>query len=144
MDIKQVPHVVIETPGSKIKKTYEQTILRREDMFDCGIDIVKQIETDYGKQIDNAVLNAVLKVGINIDKPQLEKALYDAKSFYDDGYKDAKKEVIKKIYYAIKNEYCDVVGSCEKCKECFHPYICMTKVTLDEVLKLIENEKGEE
>lgn len=145
-DLKQVPHVVIETPGSKIKKSYEQIMeTGGDDMFDCGIHQFQQtVSRDLSEQFDKMVVNEVRKVGIEIDKPQLERALLDAKSFYDDGYKDAKKEVLEKIYYDIKTEFCNVVGSCKMCNECFDPYFCTIKVALDEVLNLIEDSKGEE
>lgn len=66
-------------------------------MFDCGIneivgDMVSSIETEKEKLI----LKAVQSVGIDVDKKQLEKALFDAKSFYNDGYEDAKKQYEQK------------------------------------------------
>jgi len=141
MDIKQVPHVVIETGGEKIKKSYEQIMERGEiGLFDCGIHKIQQ---EMETQFEDNVLKAVQKVGISIDKPQLERAILDAKSFYKDGFQDAKKEVAEKIKYAIKTEYCDVIGSCEVCKESIYPYVCMTKVPLDEVMKIIDDYMGE-
>ncbi len=66
-------------------------------MFDCGInkiivDMVKSIEEKDEKMI----FKAVQDVGIDVDKKQLEKALINAKSFYDDGYRDAKKQYERK------------------------------------------------
>lgn len=140
MDIKQVPHVVIETGGQKIKKSYEQIMERGgNSMFDCGIhEIQQEMET----QFEDNVLKAVQKVGISIDKPQLERALTDAKSFYDDGYKDAKKEVFEEVTRIIKNEYCGYDGDCDSCKK-EHPYICRLDVAIDEILELIDSIKGE-
>jgi hypothetical protein len=140
MDIKQVPHVVIETSGEKIKKSYEQIMERGGNyMFDCGIHAIQeQIQMEY----EDNVVKAVQKVGISIDKPQLERALLDAKSFYNDGYKDAKKEMFEEVTRIIKNEYCAYDGDCDSCKK-EHPYICRLEVELDEILELIDGIKGE-
>ncbi len=99
MDIKQVPHVVIETGGETIKKSYEQIMEQGGvGMFDCGIHKIQQ---EMETQFEDNVLKAVQKVGISIDKPQLERALTDAKSFYDDGYKDGKM-LLELVYKKLK------------------------------------------
>ena len=140
MVLKQVPHIVIETGGEKIKKSYEQIMERGGiDLFDCGIHKIQQ---EMETQFEDNVVKAVQKVGISIDKPQLERALLDAKSFYDDGYKDAKKEVFEEVTRVIKNEYCAYDGDCGSCKK-EHPYICRLEVELDEILELIDGIKGE-
>jgi hypothetical protein len=144
MDIKQVPHVVIETGGEKIKKSYEQIMERGgNSMFDCGIhEFVAEVSREVTEKHDAMVVEEVRKVGIDIDKPQLERAIIDAKSFYDDGYKDAKKEVFEEVKRVIKNEYCAYDGDCDSCKK-EHPYICRLEVELDEILELIDGIKGE-
>lgn len=144
MDIKQVPHVVIETGGEKIKKSYEQIMeIGGNNMFDCGIHQFQQrVSRDISKKFDKMVMEEVIKVGIDIDKPQLERALTDAKSFYDDGYKDAKKEVFEEVKRVIKNEYCAYDGDCDSCKK-EHPYICRLEVAIDEILELVDGIKGE-
>ena len=144
MDIKQVPHVVIETGGQKIKKSYEQIMETGGDcMFDCGIhEFVAKVSRQVTEKHDAMVVEEVRKVGIDIDKERLERAILDAKSFYDDGYKDAKKEVFEEVKRVIKNEYCSYDGDCDSCKK-EHPYICRLEVELDEILELIDGIKGE-
>lgn len=62
-------------------------------MFDCGInEIVSDMVTSMEEENEKMIYKAVQSVGIDIDKEQLEKALFNAKSFYDDGYNDAKKQ----------------------------------------------------
>lgn len=62
-------------------------------MFDCGInEIIGDVVTSIEKEKEKMVYKAVQSVGIDVDKEQLEKALFNAKSFYIDGYKDAKKQ----------------------------------------------------
>lgn len=62
-------------------------------MFDCGINkIFSDWESRMETENEKMILKAVQSVGIDIDKEQLEKALFNAKSFYIDGYKDAKKQ----------------------------------------------------
>ena len=62
-------------------------------MFDCGInEIVSNITSSIETEKEKMILKAVQSVGIDVDKEQLEKALFNAKSFYIDGYKDAKKQ----------------------------------------------------
>lgn len=129
MDIKQVPHVVIETGGEKIKKSYEQIMERGGiGLFDCGIHAIQeQIQMEY----EDNVLKAVQKVGISVDKPQLERALLDAKSFYDDGYKDGKmllELVYKKLQALIYSDFdCHEVVSDEDIDLVFGEYIDLRK-----------------
>lgn len=62
-------------------------------MFDCGInEIVGEVVSSIETEKEKLILKAVQSVGVDVDKKQLEKALFNAKSFYDDGYKDAKKK----------------------------------------------------
>lgn len=50
--------------------------------------IVEIIQKDLKMQLDGAVIKAVQEVGINVDKERLERALYDARAFYEEGYRD--------------------------------------------------------
>ena len=61
-------------------------------MFDCGINqIVSDVVSSIEQENEKRIYKAVQSVGIHVDKKQLEKALCNAKSFYNDGYEDAKK-----------------------------------------------------
>ena len=66
-------------------------------MFDCGISkIIGDVVTSMEEENEKMIYKAVQSVGIDVDKKQLEKALLNAKSFYIDGYKDAKKQYERK------------------------------------------------
>ena len=64
--------------------------------------IIETIETDVRMQYENGVLKAVKNVGFNIDKERLTQALVDSRSFYDEGYRDAKLEY-KREWISVKN-----------------------------------------
>jgi hypothetical protein len=115
--------------------------LAREDGGACQLADVHTSEEERSKDCPLVEIEE-RKVGIDIDKPQLERALTDAKSFYDDGYKDAKKEVFEEVTRVIKNEYCTYDGDCDSCKK-ENPYCCRLEVSIDEILELIDGIKGE-
>lgn len=50
--------------------------------------IIEIIQKDLKMQVEGATLKAVLECGVNVDKERLERALYDARSFYDEGYRE--------------------------------------------------------
>lgn len=92
-------------------------------MFDCGIDIIiNELQT----QFENDCLKAVQAYGFNIDKYQLKKAITDSKSFYDEGYLDAKRKFERPHGDWIKEEkvfggFGDsiLVNTCSLCHESF-------------------------
>lgn len=53
------------------------------------INIVEQIHHDLMEQKENAIMKAVSKFDVVVDKERLMQALKDAKAFYDEGYRDA-------------------------------------------------------
>lgn len=58
--------------------------------------LIEQITNQIKFEYDNGVLKAVQNVGFNVDKERLAKALMDSRSFYNEGYEDAKKKYDKK------------------------------------------------
>lgn len=44
--------------------------------------------SEINKTVEGEIMNAVMKVGVDVDKERLLKALIDAKSFYEEGYAD--------------------------------------------------------
>ena len=52
--------------------------------------LVKIIKDQMKYEYENNILKAVQNIGIDVDKKRLEKALMDSRSFYDEGYADAK------------------------------------------------------
>lgn len=51
-------------------------------------DIVNQMAKNYAKQTDEAIYTAVRKIGVNVDKAELEKALRYDRDQYVKGYQD--------------------------------------------------------
>lgn len=63
---------------------------------------------------DGAVLSAVMKVGIDVNKEELIKALAYDRQQYEKGYADAKAEIVRckdcKHYTEPNIEYCELYG----------------------------------
>ena len=75
-------------------------------MFNCGIELIfDELKT----KIENDCVEAVQHYGFNIDKDQLLRALKESKSFYDEGYADAKKE-FSFVHIIIKHP---LLGDCD-------------------------------
>jgi hypothetical protein len=64
--------------------------------------IIETIETDMRMQYKNGVLKAVKNIGFNVDKERLTQALVDSRSFYNEGYNDAKNEY-KREWISVKD-----------------------------------------
>lgn len=92
-------------------------------MYESPIQkLVTDIETNIRQQEENAVLQAVVSVGVNVDKEELIKALeYDRGQYekgYADGCRDSRKQgrwVREYEYDFIACEYVKVGYSCDKC-----------------------------
>lgn len=79
------------------------------------------IETTYENmqtQLEDAVLKMVRKVGINVNKDELIKALKYDRDQYNQGYFDGWYEKSKSIvrckdckYYNFQHHYCDGIGN---------------------------------
>lgn len=67
-------------------------------MYESPIEkIYGEIQTQMVQEDENMVMKAIRKVGINVDKGELIKALQYDRNQYTEGYKDGKNEVIEKI-----------------------------------------------
>jgi hypothetical protein len=64
--------------------------------------IIETIETDVRMQYENGVLKAVKNIGFNVDKERLTQALVNSRSFYNEGYNDAKNEY-KREWIRVKD-----------------------------------------
>ena len=63
-------------------------------MYKPPIEIImKEVRQKMDEDFENAVFKAVRKVGINVDKEELLKALIYDRGQYDKGYEDAMNEV---------------------------------------------------
>lgn len=64
---------------------------------------------------DDAVLSAVMKVGIDVNKEELIKALAYDRQQYEKGYADAKAEIVRcrdcRHYTDPNIEYCELYGA---------------------------------
>lgn len=79
------------------------------EMFDCGIDvIIGEIQT----QFENDCVKAVQSYGFNINKEQLKKVITDSKSFYDDGYNDARLKYERPQGKWIKQDIYNICSYC--------------------------------
>ena len=63
-------------------------------MYKPPIEIVmKEVFQKMNEDFENSVFKAVQKVGINVDKEELLKALIYDRGQYDEGYEDAMNEI---------------------------------------------------
>lgn len=63
-------------------------------MYKPPIEIImKEVRQKMDEDFENAVFKAVRKVGINVDKEELLKALIYDRGQYDKGYEDAMNEI---------------------------------------------------
>lgn len=79
--------------------------------------LIEEFMTAFRIQEEEHVMRAVADVGIAVDKQRLIKALEDAKSFYEEGYKAAAPKHGHWIYFIGLN-------GCKQCKcsECLVSY----------------------
>ena len=60
-------------------------------MYKCPIDIIYgELQTQMLQKEENMVLEATRKIGVNVDKEELIKALQYDREQYEEGYADAK------------------------------------------------------
>lgn len=77
--------------------------------------LIEMITDEVQIKCENQALKVVQSVGFNVDKERLEKALMDSRSFYNEGYEDAKKEYEKPPMKPIETEWNDYL--CPHCKD---------------------------
>ena len=58
--------------------------------------LIEKITDEIKFEYDNGVLKSVQSIGFNVDKERLTKALMDSRSFYNEGYEDAKEKYEQK------------------------------------------------
>ena len=65
-------------------------------MFDCGITVsFGQMTT----QIENAIVTAVQRVGIDVDKERLEEVLFDARGNYERGFREGQEQAARELVH---------------------------------------------
>lgn len=65
--------------------------------------IYSEIQTQMAQEDENMVMEAIRKVGINVDKEELIKALQYDRNQYTKGYDDGKNDVLDKIKAEIEH-----------------------------------------
>lgn len=65
------------------------------DLYRSPIEIISQIQEDLKVAFEDGVFKAVQRVGISVDKEELFKALAYDRGQYEQGYRNALKELIR-------------------------------------------------
>ena len=79
-------------------------------MYESPIEkIYGELQTQMVQEDENMVMKAVRKVGVNVDKGELIKALQYDRNQYTKGYEDGKKEVLDKIRAEIEQNAYPIV-----------------------------------
>ena len=76
--------------------------------------IYGELQTQMAQEDERMVMKAVRKVGINVDKDALIKALQYDRNQYAKGYEDGKNEVLDKIRTEILEEILSHSGTGEE------------------------------
>lgn len=63
--------------------------------------IYGELQTQMVQEDENMVMKAIRKVGINVDKEELIKALQYDRNQYTKGYEDCKKDVLDEIFNIV-------------------------------------------
>ena len=67
-------------------------------MYNSPIEkIYGELQTQMVQEDEKMVMKAIRKVGVNVDKGELVKALQYDRNQYEKGYEDGKNEVVDKI-----------------------------------------------
>lgn len=67
-------------------------------MYKSPIDLLcYDMRMQFEQKTENMIMEAVRKVGVNVDKEELLKALQYDREQYEKGYADAKADVLNKI-----------------------------------------------
>lgn len=76
--------------------------------------IYGEIQTQMVQEDENMVMKAIRKVGVNVDKEELIKALQYDRNQYTKGYEDGKNDVLDKIRAKIFEEMLSHSGTGEE------------------------------
>ena len=106
-------------------------------MYESPINILKSVEDAIRKEneiIENEVYSSILKVGVNVNKEELIKALRYDRGQYNKGYKDGFKKGIIKFAEMVKAKlhFLPITAMQER-------YI--TESEIDNLVKEMESEK---
>lgn len=77
--------------------------------------IYGELQTQMVQEDEKMVMKAIRKVGVNVDKEELIKALQYDRNQYTRGYEDGKNEALDEIRAEIEQEYCKVENEYDRC-----------------------------
>ena len=66
--------------------------------------IYSEIQTQMAQEDENMIMTAIRKVGVNVDKAELIKALRYDRNQYTKGYEDGKNDVLNVVLDKIRGE----------------------------------------
>ena len=95
--------------------------------------IYGEIQTQMAQEDENMVMKAIRKVGINVDKEELIKALQYDRNQYTKGYKDGKNDVLDKIRTDVNGMYRVILKNTPK-----DDWSVRWNDCLDDVLQIID------
>lgn len=76
------------------KESFVRDISPEDMIYRSPISIVQEITSQFKEQVDNQVFEAVLNVGVNVDKTELLKALNYDRNQFEEGYSKGRESVI--------------------------------------------------
>lgn len=77
------------------------------------IEIVERMHHDLMEQKEEAIIKAVNKFDVVVDKERLMQALKDAKAFYDEGYRDAMNTAVSLFANIVHCRECKIEQICK-------------------------------
>lgn len=75
-------------------------------MYESPISVYKKLTHDIAKQKDEYICQAIVKVGVDVDKEELIKALAYDREQYHKGFEDGFKHGIKTFVEMLKEHKC--------------------------------------
>lgn len=74
-------------------------------MYKSPIELItSDFQIKVGKSVDEQIYNAVLNVGVNVDKPELLKALQHDRKQYQKGYADGMKDFAERLRNRVQRQ----------------------------------------
>lgn len=80
--------------------------------------IIKACMTELNTQMEGDVLKVCHSYGIDVDKERLMQALTDARKFYDEGYRDGKRDAVRQGRWIAVKDFGggQCIGYCSECR----------------------------
>ena len=82
---------------------------------------IEVIQTQMRNQIEGNIYQAVMNVGVNVDKEELLKALQYDREQYQKGYKDRDDQIVRCMDCKYRSYYCTEATDGTALYNCHHP-----------------------